>query len=420
MIVEQALGRLPFFSQLSAAERQELARLGRTIIVPAGHVVCSEGESSDGLYVLLAGKVLVSRDDDSGHRVDLREYVDGDYFGEISLLDSKPRTATVACLTECRLFVLQQAEFRATLTAHPSIVFSVLAAVADRAREHSDERYRVELANLTLEAQAEIERHRTLAQMVAGVAHELNTPLGITNTAVDMLANRLDRPDVAALFGSSDQTRRLFDDLQEAATLARRNIARAHTLIQDFKKISVDQLVDDPRREDLAELVTSTVDLFRINARQAKLTIAVDDQLPATDRAWFGHPGHLTQVLLNLLSNVERYAYEPGIGGRVDIVLSASRTQPDPMFTITVRDYGYGIAAERLEDVFEPFSTTGRDRGGTGLGLSIVRNIVTAALNGEITVDSAPGHGATFHVTFPQEVTHVQHELAHSDRRRRA
>ncbi len=133
VLVGRALRQLPFFTQLSDDQVDELARLGRTISMPPGEIVCHEGERSDSMYVLLAGKVSVYRHDDAGTRVDLRQFEDGDYFGEVALLDSKPRTATVACQSECTLFVLDQAAFRDLLTANPSLVFSVLAAVADRA-----------------------------------------------------------------------------------------------------------------------------------------------------------------------------------------------------------------------------------------------------------------------------------------------
>ena len=404
MPIERLLHHVPFFSQLSSEEVDELASRGRVVSMSCGEIVCREGEASDSMYVLLSGEVSVYRHDSAGRRVDLRQFGVGDHFGEIALLDSKPRTATVACLADCELFVLERTAFRDLLTASPSLVVSVLRAVADRAREHSEEHYRVGLANLALEAQAEIERHRSLTRMVAGVAHELNTPLGITNTAVDMLANRLSRPDIVALFESSAQAAPLLDNMVEAITLAQRNITRAHQLIQDFKKVAVDQLVDTPQKEDLPRLVATIVDLFKVNARQAHLVIEIDDRLPDTAREWYGYPGRLSQVILNLLTNIERYAYDEGNGGKVDIILSAESSPPAPTFTITVRDHGRGIARADLDKVFEPFHTTGRGRGGTGLGLSIVRNTVTVALKGAITLDSTPGRGTTFQITFPQEV----------------
>jgi signal transduction histidine kinase len=416
MVIERILQGLPFLSPLSAEQVEELAGVGRTVSLPAGHVVCHEGERSDSMYVILTGTVSVYRHDANGKRVDMRQFHEGDYFGELALLDSKPRTATVSCETDCTLFVLDQATFRGVVTANPTLVFGVLAAVADRAREQLEHGYQAELAKLTLESRAEIDRARSVALMVAGVAHELNTPLGITNTAVDMLANRLARPDVVALFNSGEETRQLLEQIQEATTLARRNIARADQLIRDFKKLSVNQMADRPQREDLAQIVASTVELFSINARRSGLTVEIDNRLPPSGCVWFGYPGHLTQVLLNLLGNIERYACEPGAGGRAVIALSAAGVPPSPTFVVTVRDDGPGIAPADLDLVFEPFFTTGRSKGGTGLGLSIVRNIVTSVLNGKITLASTPGKGTTVQLTLPQEVPDVQHQLAHSDR----
>ena len=415
MASEQALRDVPFLRRFSAEQVQQFARLGRITSLAAGDIVCHEGERSDSMFVLLAGTVSVSRHDGTGGRVEIRQFHEGEFFGEVALLDSRPRTATVACVTDCKLFVLEQARFRGVVNADPALVFGVLGAVADRAREQIEERYQAELATLAIEARAELDRSRSLAQMVVGVAHELNTPLGITNTAVDMLVNRLSRPEVTDLFEGRDDTRRLLEGIREAATLAQRNIARAHQLIQDFKKISVSQALDAPQREDLARLVASTVELFEISARQARLSVELDDRLPASSTEWLGAPGHLTQVLLNLLTNIERHACEPGADCRAVITLSAA-DGPPPTFTITVRDDGRGIAPEHLDVVFEPFFTTGRGRGDTGLGLSIVHNIVTTVLRGRIAVSSTPGRGTTFEITFPQEVPSVQHQLARSDR----
>src|SRR5688572_19436402 len=119
MFVEQALQQVPFFSQLSAGQITELARTGHTANLSAGQIVCHEGELSDSMYVILDGTVSVYRHNQAGNRVDFRQFQAGDYFGELSLLDSKPRTATVACLTDCELFVLEQRVFRELITAQP-------------------------------------------------------------------------------------------------------------------------------------------------------------------------------------------------------------------------------------------------------------------------------------------------------------
>jgi signal transduction histidine kinase len=122
------------------------------------------------------------------------------------------------------------------------------------------------------------------------------------------------------------------------------------------------------------------------------------------ERAWLGYRGYLTQVLLNLLGNIERYAYPDGEGGRVEIEIVADKRRPDEFFLLTVRDFGQGIAADHLPKVFDPFFTTGRSKGGTGLGMAIVHNIVTTALKGSIGLESKLGSGTTVTLRAPRKV----------------
>jgi len=114
---------------------------------------------------------------------------------------------------------------------------------------------------------------------------------------------------------------------------------------------------------------------------------------------WLGYPGHLSQVILNLIANAERYAYD-GQAGIVDVLVSVSQLQDTPEFRIVVRDYGKGIPKENLALIFEAFFTTGRSKGGTGLGLSIVRNIVGSVFAGTITCESTLGEGTAFKLAF--------------------
>ncbi|MEZ4866016.1 MAG: hybrid sensor histidine kinase/response regulator [Caldilineaceae bacterium] len=251
----------------------------------------------------------------------------------------------------------------------------------------------------------EMERHRALAQMVAGVAHELNTPLGIAYTAADMIVKRLQDPKLAAVLSQEPTLVRNLDKMSRAADLLMRNLTQAHKLVQNFKMISVNQLTDKPEPVVLPQLVEEIVELFEISARQAKLTISIQAALGECDPTWVGYPSYLTQVLMNLLSNIVQYAYPAGEGGCVEIYITTAIMDDLPGFTLRVRDHGRGIAPDQLERVFEPFFTTGRLHGGTGLGLAIVHSIVTTAFRGHIHIDSALGQGTTVHLTFPQNVT---------------
>jgi signal transduction histidine kinase len=114
---------------------------------------------------------------------------------------------------------------------------------------------------------------------------------------------------------------------------------------------------------------------------------------------WVGYRGLLTQVLMNLLTNVQRYAY-PEDGGAVEVLVSAEAGG----FVVQVRDFGAGIAPEALDQVFSPFFTTARGRGGTGLGLAIVQNIVVDGLKGKVEIASTPGTGTTVTVRLPRVV----------------
>jgi signal transduction histidine kinase len=250
-----------------------------------------------------------------------------------------------------------------------------------------------------VKAQMEVERHRALSQMVAGVAHEINTPLGIVNQAASIVSETLS-PEAIDQMARDGDARATLGDLVDAARLIQNNIARANTLIQTFKNLSVRQVSDLREQVDLGTLVAEIVSLFAIKAKLAHLTIDVEDGLAGQDRIWDGYPGMMSQVLMNLLTNVERYAYPGGEGGRVVIALAGELET----FSLSVRDFGRGILPEHLPRLFEVFFTTGRDRGGSGLGLAIVHNLVTAALGGTIRVDSQPGQGTTFTVTVPRTV----------------
>lgn len=276
---------------------------------------------------------------------------------------------------------------------NPTLLRARINATLEKKRLREQEQaYREQV----LRTEAAEERQHSLAQMVAGVAHEINTPLGIASTAASIIENRLAAPQTQALFDNADN-REILQDLLESVALLKNNVLRAHKLVESFKKMSVGQASDKPETVDLPNLLQDCIDLFKINARQAKLTVTLDATGLKATREWFGYPGYMTQVILNLLQNTERYAYPDGHTGTVNICVSDA----DGGFTVTVRDYGQGIAAENLSKIFEPFFTTGRGKGGTGLGLAIVGNIVTSAFKGRISAASEPGNGSCFTLSFP-------------------
>lgn len=263
----------------------------------------------------------------------------------------------------------------------------------------------LKLISQALQAEAALERHRALTQAVAGVAHEINTPLGIVKTALSIIKNRLSLPKIRFLFNSDSENEELLQDILESSDLMIKNVDTAHRLIENFKKIAVDQIVEHQETVNLPASLKDAVDLFKISARQAKLDIRLDVTGIKQEPDWHGYPGYLTQIVMNFLQNIERYAYPDGRGGQVDIIVS-DRLEPDKagQFVLTVHDYGVGISPEHIGRIFEPFFTTGRSKGGTGLGLAIVSNMVTVAMQGTLSVVSEPGNGTCFTVCFPKNL----------------
>ncbi|WP_245636934.1 ATP-binding protein [Azospirillum thiophilum] len=243
------------------------------------------------------------------------------------------------------------------------------------------------------------EKMASLGQLVAGVAHEVNTPIGITITGASQLQTLIeelsDRHAANALKKSDFQ--RFLSDGMEMATLILSNSTRAANLVQSFKLVAVDQSSDERRpfllRDYIDELLRSLHPTYK--ARPA-LTIAVDCPV---ELELDGYPGALSQILTNLIMNALVHALDPEQPGRIAI---AAHAAVGDMVELSVSDDGNGIAPEVLPKIFDPFFTTRRGSGGSGLGLHIVYNLVTGRLHGTIAAESRPGEGTRFTLRFPR------------------
>ncbi|MCP4192223.1 MAG: cyclic nucleotide-binding domain-containing protein, partial [Planctomycetaceae bacterium] len=135
-------------------------------------VVCKEGDESDAMYVVLVGQIRVFKTDEEGNEVDIAALQSGEFFGEMAMFDNQPRSATVDCVTACHLFMLDKGAFMNLLqnARNRAISFSVLSALVKRVRAIMEKYFDEDLAQRILQAEMEAERHRPLAQLVAGVA----------------------------------------------------------------------------------------------------------------------------------------------------------------------------------------------------------------------------------------------------------
>jgi len=243
------------------------------------------------------------------------------------------------------------------------------------------------------------EKMASLGGLVAGVAHEINTPVGIGLTGASTLAVETDR--IRQLYRAEDMSQEEFeaylDIAQRSAQLLMSNMERAASLIQSFKQVAVDQVSDERRRFDLASYIAEILASLHPALRK-RGGIEVQVECPAGLEI-DGYPGALSQVLTNLVLNALNHAFTPEQPGRISLIVDC----PDPaVVRLRVADNGQGIPPAHLGRIFDPFFTTRRGQGGSGLGLHIVYNIVTGTLKGGIAVESEEGGGTTFSITFPR------------------
>ncbi len=237
---------------------------------------------------------------------------------------------------------------------------------------------------------AHAERLSSLGLMVAGVAHELNTPLGSANLSLSTL-----QQTIATLTARLETGLRRSDldsflsSVQQASELTQAAVQRAARLVQRFKQVAVDRTTMEQREFDLAEIIMDSDPRLRNwNATQG---ISLQLNLQA-GLSMSSYPGPLEQVIANLLGNALTHAFQGRSGGT--LVIEACADEPNHAI-IRVSDNGNGIADEHLERIFDPFFTTNRHAGGTGLGLHISSQLVTEVLGGTIKVQNIAVHGGT-------------------------
>ncbi|HYV49287.1 MAG TPA: ATP-binding protein [Myxococcaceae bacterium] len=249
-----------------------------------------------------------------------------------------------------------------------------------------------------VQQQLERQRREALAQMVAGVAHEVNTPLGVANAAAASIVDRLQNGELKKL-AENPAISEDFSDLQLGTELIQRNLLRVDELIRKFKRLSAGQMVDTREELDLGLSSKEALSLWSREAKKANLQVEIVDKDLTPGLFWEGYAGLLSQVLTALLANVKMHAYPEGKGGKIELILTSKEGLP-PQFSVAVRDYGKGIPPDVMPTIFDPFFTTARSKGATGLGLSIAREIVTSRFGGKLECESTPGEGALFTATF--------------------
>jgi signal transduction histidine kinase len=243
--------------------------------------------------------------------------------------------------------------------------------------------------------------------MVAGFAHEVNTPVGIAVGAasqsrelVTEFGRLLDQEEV-----TEEDLRSRLAVLDEIADLTLSNLRRAADMVQSFKRTAVDQVSERERDYDLAE----TIEDVQRSLQNAFKTTPIKFSISCpSGQVLFGPAGTLVQLLANLMQNSRMHGFADGT--RAGTITLNARVNGERV-VIDFADDGAGMSAEILEHAFEPFYTTRRGTGGSGLGLYIAYNLVTQGLGGTISCQSSPGCGCRFVIEFPRR-THSSEVVA--------
>jgi signal transduction histidine kinase len=238
-----------------------------------------------------------------------------------------------------------------------------------------------------------------LGALVAGIAHELNTPIGNATTVGSTMLDDAEQLD--ARFKAGNLRRSDMEEFAErfrrGGEILARNLTRASELISSFKTVAVDRTSEQRRPFNLKQTLGELITALQPSLKRTPFTL--EESVP--DSIEFNsYPGPLNQAITNLVNNGIAHAFEGREKGRMEI---SARIDPDNTGWVMLdfSDDGVGIAPEHLGHIFDPFFTTKLGRGGSGLGLNITHNIVEGVLGGSLRVHSVHGKGTTFHLRLP-------------------
>ncbi|MCW8832776.1 MAG: ATP-binding protein [Colwellia sp.] len=240
----------------------------------------------------------------------------------------------------------------------------------------------------------ESEKMAALGSLVAGIAHEVNTPLGIAITTQSIISDEHKQLNnkIAAEKLSMKDMEHYCQAVSSSLSIQGENLIRAKNLIENFKKTAVDQHQLEIETINIKEYYNKVVSTLNsiLKTKKAKLTITGDNDISLAT-----YPGVHAQILTNLITNSVRH----GFNNIEDNQIVISISQQEDGVEVQYKDNGVGLTAEAKKHVFEPFYTTAREKGGIGLGMSIVYNLITQKLNGKIFLDKN-SHGACFIYQF--------------------
>ncbi|MEP3047273.1 MAG: PAS domain S-box protein [Roseibium sp.] len=242
----------------------------------------------------------------------------------------------------------------------------------------------------------QVEKMASLGGLVAGVAHEVNTPLGVSVTAATYLEEKV--AEISANIASGNLRKKdletFLDTAKQSSSIITSNLHTASNLIRSFKQVAVDQSSEEARTFQFLDYVDEVMQslLPKMKRTNHKVVIEGDRDITLTS-----YPGAVSQILTNFIMNSLIHAFDDDDSGEIKIVAS----QSDNNLHLHYSDDGKGLSDEVKSKIFDPFFTTTRGSGGSGLGMNIVYNLITQRLGGTVTCESKPGEGVNFYIVIP-------------------
>ncbi len=251
----------------------------------------------------------------------------------------------------------------------------------------------------TQEQLVQAEKMASLGGLVAGVAHEINTPLSIAITSNSLVLD--DTQEIKRRIEEQRLTKKRMtahiEKTEQSLTMGEKALERVQILLTNFKQVAADQVVDEKREINITNYINEVLNTLSVELKKKNIDYQFHGQQSLVITTY---PGALAQVLTNLVTNSIRHAFENYTSGSIIITVQ----EEENAVKIIYQDNGNGMPKEVLTKIFEPFFTTKRGKGSTGLGMNIVYNIVNQKLKGTIKVTSELGEGSIFIVTLPKEL----------------
>jgi len=263
-------------------------------------------------------------------------------------------------------------------------------------QKNSDLNHVIEQLKATQKELIQKEKMASLGGLVAGIAHEINTPLGICVTGVSHLQEeyRIIKKTVESNTLTEAKLMDFFEDMEEVLTILATNTQRGASLVNSFKQVAVDQSSNEIRNINFHQYIDEIILSLRPTLKRTQIVINVECDVGLEVSV---NAGAISQIFTNLILNSVKHGFNDSAKGSILI----EAYEKNSNIILRYRDNGVGIDDKALGFLFEPFYTTKRGEGGSGLGTHLVYNLVTSSLKGKITVKSQVGKGLAYLIKFP-------------------